>query len=84
MPVCLAHAQFGTAQAVPKPAEPVIVVGVELTHIGQWYAGQQVIGLMPSLIGVAPSGQAMAIAGQATGLLGSQVGFAGTHWPVHV
>jgi len=83
VPVCFEpHLHVGTAQAVFDA--PVVDAGAELTHVGQWKAGQQLVGSVPSLIGVAPFGQAMAIAGQATGFVGSQVGFAGTHWPVHV
>jgi hypothetical protein len=81
VPVVFAHLQVGAAQLTLDDVPPV--VEGERTHIGQWYVGQQVIGLVPSRIGVDPSGQATTIAGQRTPL-GSQVGLAGTHCPAHV
>jgi hypothetical protein len=77
----LAQAHAGAAQAVPVPDGDVELAAG--TQVGQWYAGQQVIGSTPSLIGVAPSGQAIAIAGQRT-RAGSQVVVRGTHLPAHV
>ena len=70
---------------MPVPPVPVgdVVLAVR-TQVGQWYAGQQVVGSTPSLIGVAPSGHAIAIAGQATGLFGSHVVVLGTHLPTQV
>ena len=79
-----AQAHAGAAHAVPVPPVPVgDVVLAARTQVGQWYAGQQVVGSTPSLIGVAPSGQAIAIAGQMAAR-GSQVGVLGAHLPSQI
>ena len=77
VPTTFAQAHLIAGQLVLAP-----VVG--RVHVGQWYAGQQVFGSMPSAIVIDPSGQmARSILGQMT-VAGSHVGVSGTHLPAQV